>query len=420
MDDAEEEENRAIAAAAFSLVATAPTESILAGPGTWQGPIRYLGPGCPAQLFWEYRAVMEARDLPVASPETFHRVFAAVFSTHLKFRGKTEHVVCTQCKAFKDRLKFLQHTLQAHQQTLAMYMKHLAQTWLDRQCASNTVELGMSCSALLLSGHVLGCLCLSTSVAHVDLDGVDQAKFRIPKQFDKTHAFQTLIRPAIHVQGAWWQGMAYHLALGDGDMMKNTNNNVEALARLLCAGYERSSRKLPLGLVIKQDNCMRECKNGKIVKFCLALVGLGIFRWVALTYFITGHTHAPIDGTFGQLCVKLSFKEFEDDVECLKHLNAILADLGVDKASREAAMAYKMDEAADWEEWWDQVPVSISQLCGPEAPHYFRVCRRCDLGLLDMHGHAGRDELTCEVERSLKSPPSAEATTLGNGCRSFI
>ena len=157
--------------------------------------------------------------------------------------------MCTQCKGFKGRLKFLQHQHQAHQQTLAGYMKHLAQTWLDRQCASNTVELGMSCFALW-----------------------------IPKQVDKTHAFQTLIRPAIHVQGAWWQGMAYHLALGDGDVMKNTNNNVEALARLLCTGFERSSRRLPLGLVIKQDNCMRERKNGKLVKFCLALVGLSSFR----------------------------------------------------------------------------------------------------------------------------------------------
>ena len=81
----EEEEDRVIAAAAFSLVATAPTESILAGPGTWQGPIGYLGPGCPTQLRWEYRALMEARDLAVANEQTFHRVFSTVFSTHLKF-----------------------------------------------------------------------------------------------------------------------------------------------------------------------------------------------------------------------------------------------------------------------------------------------------------------------------------------------
>ena len=408
-EDVEEQEERAVAAAAFSLVATAPTESVLAGPGTFAGPIRYLAPGTVAELFLEYKALMLQRGSPVASQRTFCRIFRSVFQTHLKFRGKTEHAMCTQCAGYKDRLRCLTNSPTAHKQTLALYMSHLATTWLDRQCHNNSCELSMTCATLLRSGHLLGSMSLSGSVAHLDIDGIDQAKFRMPKKFDKTHAFNTLIRPAIHVQGSWLQGFAYHLALSDGDMMKNTNNNVEVIARTLSAVYDQCSRKLPLGLVLKQDNCARECKNGKIDKFAIALVALGIFRWVSLEYFITGHTHSPLDGTFGQLCVKLSFKEFDDDKECLRLLNDILAELGVDGSTREHALAYKMDEAADWEEWWDQVPAHFSQLCGPEAPHYFRACRRCDLGLLDMHSHLGQAEADCPIERLLETPPSAEA-----------
>lgn len=84
-DDAEEEEERAIASAAFSLCATAPTESTTAGPGTFAGPIRYLGPGNTMELYWEYHAIMKSRSLPWASQRTFYRIFASVFATHLKF-----------------------------------------------------------------------------------------------------------------------------------------------------------------------------------------------------------------------------------------------------------------------------------------------------------------------------------------------
>ena len=47
LDEREEEEAMAIAASAFSLVATAPTDSVLYGPGTFHGPVRYLAPGTP-------------------------------------------------------------------------------------------------------------------------------------------------------------------------------------------------------------------------------------------------------------------------------------------------------------------------------------------------------------------------------------
>jgi hypothetical protein len=39
-----------------------------------------------------------------------------------------------------------------------------------------------------------------------------------------------------------------------------------------------------------------------------------------------------------------------------------------------------LDEAFDWEAWWDDISVQFSNLTGPLAPHSFRVCRRQDLG----------------------------------------
>lgn len=406
--DAEEEEERAIASAAFALVATAPTESTLAGPGTFLGPIRYMGPGNTMELWWEYSAVTRSRGMQTASQRTFYRIFSSVFATHLKFRGKTEHATCDQCAAYKDRLRNGRLASRTRQAVLAQYLQHLASNDLDRQVSQNTTELSMRCADMLRSGNWLATTSLSLSVAHLDVDGVDQAKFRVPRKKVKSHAFESLIRPALHVQGVWLQGHAYQLAVSDADMMKNTNNNMESVARCLSDVYDACHGRLPLGLLLKQDNCIRECKNSHIMKFASCLVGIGVFRWVCPMYWMKGHTHSPLDGTFGQLCVKLSFQEFDDDAGVLRCLNKILSELGVDKHTREAAKAYKIDESADWAEWWDQTSLSLSSLTGPEAPHYFRFCRRCDLGLLDSHGHLGRDERECPVERSWEAEPHGE------------
>ena len=255
-------------------------------------------------------------------------------------------------------------------------------------------------------------MALSASVGQIDADGVDQAKFRTPKVNTKCHAFETLVRPALHIQGVWMHGVCYQLAVADADMMKNTNNNIESISRCLSCAYDKFSRQLPLGLVVQLDNTWRENRNGKMVKWIVALVGLGIFRWVALCFFQVGHTHGPLDGTFGQLCVKLSYETWDDDKECVLLLQRMLANLGVDAGSRLGALAYKLDESADWEEFWDQVPAQFSNLCGQDAPNYFRACRRRDIGLLDMHSHLARDEKSCPAERSFSQNPNGEDVML--------
>ena len=54
-------------------------------------------------------------------------------------------------------------------------------------------------------------------------------------------------------------------------------------------------------------------------------------------------------------------------------------------------MAYKLDEAPAWVQWAEEVDLSISALTGPEAPHYFRTCRRRHLGTMSAHGDAAAE-----------------------------
>ena len=87
----------------------------------------------------------------------------------------------------------------------------------------------------------------------IRVDGVDQAKIRVPRVSTRTHAFDKLIRPALHVQGAWCEGFAYHCALADADTKKDNNNNLEMIARLVdditCT---RSMGALPLAIRLIQ------------------------------------------------------------------------------------------------------------------------------------------------------------------------
>jgi hypothetical protein len=129
-----------------------------------------------------------------------------------------------------------------------------------------------------------------------------------------------------------------------------------------------------------------------------------VFESITLAYLITGHTHENIDGTFGQLTVKLSAREFSDDKEVVAILQDLLRDLGIDRASQAAAKAYKLDEAADWQAWWGELSQSLtlSALTGPEAPHWFRICRLRDLG-----SAAGETEVPVTAPHGM--PPKAES-----------
>lgn len=374
----EEEHERAIAAAAlYAETKRMPTEALQTGPGMPQGPLRFLPPQKRIHLYWEHIAWCNAQDLQPASFHTFVRAFKGCMEK-LRIRKAGSHATCDTCAALKARIRATRLP-QERQAVVEEYMKHVLSQWLDRQVYWHAQELSISCRDFLRFGHRFAALARSVSQCCLIADGMDQAKFRVPRVLQKTHALDKLLRPALHVQGAWCHGFGYHLAVADADMRKDTNNNVEVMARLLSQMYQ-SHRGLPLGLHIQQDNTSRECKNQLILRFACKLVALGVFQWVTLAYLVTGHTHENLDGSYGQLAVKIAALEFDDDRALISILLRLLGQLGVDRDSRIASQAYKLDEAADWAEWRDETDLIFSKVTGPEAPHWFRFCALRDLG----------------------------------------
>ena len=164
---------------------------------------------------------------------------------------------------------------------------------------ANCTELTRSCRAMLECGQMLISLARQFSCWLLRIDGVDQAKFRVPRLTQKTHAFEKLIRLTLHVHGAWCEGLGFHFAVADADVKKDTNNNIDVLARLMGQLY-CTWDALPLSTAIIQDNTARECKNQKIVMWAVRLVAMGVFESTVLCYPQKGHTHGSWMGSLGR------------------------------------------------------------------------------------------------------------------------
>ena len=98
------------------------------------------------------------------------------------------------------------------------------------------------------------------------------------------------------------------------------------------------------------------------------LVALNYVESCTYLYPEKDHTHRPLDATFGQTCVKLSLEDFEDDMVDVDILNHLMKASGLDAGTLEGAKDYKLDEAAEWVKWAEEVDLAMSALTGPE-PH---------------------------------------------------
>lgn len=79
--------------------------------------------------------------------------------------------------------------------------------------------------------------------------------------------------------------------------------------------YHNLDGRLPHNIILLQDNCQRECKNGKILAAVCKLKILGVVDRMTLAYPVKGHTHGPLDACGGQAVVKCSHSEFSSAME---------------------------------------------------------------------------------------------------------
>ena len=226
-----------MAAAVFSVETYGRNvESFFKGPGFLDGPKRYLPHGKPMELFWQYIAYAKSRGEEAASWSTFYRVFVKTFGNKLQFRTKSQHASCDICLGLKRDIRAAR-TFDERRLLLDRYIDHVYKQWSDRVVywALCTLSVSWTSKAMEL-GDRLAWLSVASSVVTIIIDGLDQAKFRLPR-LDTLgripHAVEKLHRPALHVAAAWALGCSIQFFVADEDLPKNSETQCEQLARVL-------------------------------------------------------------------------------------------------------------------------------------------------------------------------------------------
>ena len=173
------------------------------------------------------------------------------------------------------------------------------------------------------------------------IDGADQKNFGLPHfpvhtKSDSGHKLKIKIVGCLeHVlrggERLSLYGMTEEYATG-------ANHVIEVAHRVL-ERKKQEAGKLPPMLFVQVDNCGRENKNRYFFAYFQALVHLGVFKTIQISFLPVGHTHTDIDQSFSAVGAHLDINEaltFED----------MICELSKCYAGR--AKAFELDKIANF------------------------------------------------------------------------
>jgi hypothetical protein len=129
------------------------------------------------------------------------------------------------------------------------------------------------------------------------IDGMDQAKFRCPRNLPAAKLFADLERPTLHLCGVIAAGHAENYWVTDSNVKKDSSTEIDMVARAIDdihASCCKRGMPMPKHLNVLADNCSREMKNQYTLIFGCWLVAIGAFASVTFNYLVKGHSHSGI------------------------------------------------------------------------------------------------------------------------------
>ncbi len=247
---------------------------------------------------------------------------------------------------------------------------HLKGMFLDRSIDARIAKLSQQSFAGNLAGQY--------RVLSIAIDGMDQAKFKIPRNTENTKDLEHCWRPVLHVTGALVEGLGEFYFLSESDQKKNSDANVNVLGRVLDnvnAVYKAKGQDMPENLVLLTDNTTREEKNQHTAKFLASLIASRKFDCIDNNYFMKGHTHNKLDQRFSVCATALSKAPILQTPEHFAH--HIVQSVRYGRLLTETEV---MRGAWDWQEFLKPLNIKLSGLTptewSPDACHCWRFVRR--------------------------------------------
>ena len=250
----------------------------------------------------------------------------------LGFRGPGEHAKCTACEGYKLELREA-ISCQVRKSIFEVYTRHLLDQWLDRQryafrslsdrnCVETicdhlvqfiNIPVGVPCvwdrlrlrkahwqarsfsiqtaNSFVAHSPTPGARNLASScqpspgwhfepssagpcgtlrsLLTIAADGMDQAKYRVPRFKSHNHLTEHVPRVALHVHAAWAHGFGLHFAATTPQIPKDAQTNLEVICRLLDIVFAAAGGTLPEELWLQLDNTGRENKNQRVFRWCI-------------------------------------------------------------------------------------------------------------------------------------------------------
>ena len=325
------------------------------------------------------------------SRDTFTKAYKRHWKTLLNFKAKGHGNRCQTCADMDEERKNLTTKTERQQLDLRKQM-HLDRCDADRSInvRGNTLSSNPMTFDLAHS---------SSSVMKIMLDGMDQAKFRCPRNLAASSVFNQASRPALHLTGVIAFGLLESFFILSPDTKKDSNMNATCLAAVLdkcqlaveCMG---PTKCLPRHLIVACDNTTREAKNQFFATFIASMVANGLFDTIEVQYLQVGHTKNEIDQRFSSLATILAKAPvLETPKAFCKWLTQHVRPVHGNQCCVEV-----LDETWDFAELIHQFDLQISGLTSthlePNANHSWRFERRMHLEprtVVHVHNPAWKD-----------------------------
>ena len=221
----------------------------------------------------------------------------------------------------------------------------------------------------------------STSILKVLVDGMDQAKFRCPRNLKANAAFANVQRPALHLTGAVAIGLCEVYYILGPDTKKDSNMVATCLAHLLERCRYAVENKgpdycLPRHLIIGADNCTRETKNAYLAQFGAFLVARGVFDSVEFQFMVTGHTKNELDQRFSSVATILNKAgTLETPMQFANYMTH-----HVKPALATEMQVHVLDATRDWQAFFEHLSMHVQGLTAthlqPDSNHVWRFVLR--------------------------------------------
>ena len=301
-----------------------------------------------------------------ASKSTFLRAFKN-WEKFICFKGPSQGSMCGTCASLDEQRK------QATTREERAEVESERQIHLDRCNADRTVNVrGNRVAALPETWSVAAA---SAATMKLMIDGMDQAKFRCPRNCVQaaTTQFSALHRPPLHMTGCIAFGQLEAYFIMRPDTAKDANMNITIIGRMLDRLQmlldEDPSTQMPRHCILAADNTPRESKNQIFAMFAAFLVSKQRFETVEVQFLQAGHTKNEMDQRFSSVATILGSAPTLEDPDDFK----LWMEQHVRPASGRRLVVEVLEATYDFQTWFHSLDAQMKGLTSthldPNANH---------------------------------------------------